>query len=74
MVIVTRLQTLRSRSHCLDTTLDPFKSVKLGFHMIAGIAGDVRIAQICDQRSLRRNGNFCVKFANDRCVVSDPCV
>ena len=45
-----------------------------GFHLIARIAGDARIAQICDQRSLRRNGNCPVQFASDRCVANDRCV
>ena len=35
---------------------------------------DRTIAQFCDQRSLRRNGNRLVQFASDRCVTSDPCV
>ena len=41
---------------------------------IARIAGDARIAQFYDQRSLGRNGNCLVRFASDCCVASDPCV
>ena len=48
--------------------------IKPGFHLIARIAAIARIAQFCDQRSLRRNGNRLVQFAGDRCVASDPCV
>ena len=33
---------------------DPKNELKPGFHMIARIAGDARIAQICDQRSLHQ--------------------
>ena len=45
-------------------------SLKPGFHMISRIAGDARIAQSCDQRSLHRNGNCLVQFASDHCVAS----
>ena len=45
-----------------------------GFHMIIRISGDTRIAQFCDQRLLRRNGDCLVQLASDRCVASDPCV
>ena len=37
--------------------------VKPGFHMIARIDSDARIAQRCHQRSLRRNGNPLFKAA-----------
>ena len=40
--------------------------------MMARIAGDARIAQFCDQRSLRLNGNCLFTFASDPCVNSDP--
>ena len=40
--------------------------------MIARIAADARIAQLCDQRSLRLNGNCLFTFASDPCVNSDP--
>ena len=40
--------------------------------MIARIAGDARISQFCDQRSLRLNGNCLFTFASDPCVNSDP--
>ena len=33
--------------------------------MIARISGDARIAQFCNQRSLRRNGNCLVQFASE---------
>ena len=50
------------------------RTLKPGFHMIARIAGDTRIAQFCDQRSLRQSGNSLVQFASDHCVASDPCI
>ena len=40
--------------------------VKPGFHIIVRIADDARIAYICEQRSLRRDGNCLVQFANDQ--------
>ena len=38
--------------------------------MIARIAGDAMITRICDQGSLRRDGNSLVQVARDRCVAA----
>ena len=46
--------------HAANDTPVPLKP---GFHMIARIASDARIAQFCDQRSLRLNGNRFFKAA-----------